>query len=58
MRVIKRKTLEEFWTKHPNAKNPLVEWLIAAIHYNTRIVFALRILTHREYDSEKWKREL
>lgn len=32
--------------------------LIAAIHYNTRIVFALRILTHREYDSEKWKRDL
>jgi mRNA interferase HigB len=26
MRVIKRKTLVEFWTKHPNARNSLVEW--------------------------------
>ncbi|HZL35768.1 MAG TPA: type II toxin-antitoxin system HigB family toxin [Tepidisphaeraceae bacterium] len=32
--------------------------LIAAIHYNTGKVFVLRILTHKEYDSEKWKREL
>jgi mRNA interferase HigB len=32
--------------------------LIAAIHYNTQIVFALRVLTHPEYDTEKWKREL
>jgi mRNA interferase HigB len=32
--------------------------LIVAIHYNTRIVFMLRFLTHKQYDTDKWKREL
>ena len=32
--------------------------LIAAIHYNTAKVFVLRVLTHREYDSNKWKEQL
>lgn len=32
--------------------------LIAAIHYNYPRVFVLRILTHVEYDKEKWKTEL
>ena len=32
--------------------------LIAAIHYNTGLVFVLRLLTHREYDQEHWKVEL
>lgn len=32
--------------------------LIAAIHYSTAIVFALRFLTHAEYDKDKWKDEL
>jgi mRNA-degrading endonuclease HigB of HigAB toxin-antitoxin module len=32
--------------------------VVAAIHYNTGIVFVLRVLTHKEYDTEKWKREL
>jgi mRNA interferase HigB len=32
--------------------------LIAAIHYNKQIVYVLRILTHREYDDQKWKRDL
>jgi mRNA interferase HigB len=32
--------------------------LIAAIHYNTGIVYVLRVLTHKEYDTQKWKREL
>ncbi len=32
--------------------------LIAAIHYDHPRVFVLRILTHREYDTNKWKEEL
>jgi len=32
--------------------------LIAAIHYNFPRVFVLRVLTHVEYDTEKWKKEL
>lgn len=32
--------------------------LIAAVHYNTQIVYALTFMTHAEYDKEKWKRAL
>ncbi len=32
--------------------------LIAAIHFNTQIVFVLRLLTHAEYDKNGWKVEL
>jgi len=32
--------------------------LIAAIHFNTRIVFTLMILTHKEYDRDTWKNQL
>lgn len=32
--------------------------LIAAVHYDFGRVFALRVLTHEEYDSNRWKREL
>jgi mRNA interferase HigB len=32
--------------------------LIAAVHYVTDIVFALRFLTHAEYSKDKWKDEL
>ena len=32
--------------------------LIAAIHFNTEMVFVLRIMTHREYDRGHWKEEL
>ena len=32
--------------------------LIAAVHYNTRIVYTLMILTHREYDRNAWKGQL
>jgi mRNA interferase HigB len=32
--------------------------LVTAIHYNRKMVFVLRLLTHKEYDSDKWKREL
>ena len=32
--------------------------LIAAVHYNTRIVYTLMILTHREYDRSAWKEQL
>lgn len=29
--------------------------LIAAIHYNRRIIYIRNILTHKEYDKGKWK---
>lgn len=32
--------------------------LIAAIHYNTQIVYALMFMTHAEYDKDKWKKVL
>jgi mRNA interferase HigB len=32
--------------------------LIAAIHYNRKVVYTLRFLTHAEYSKEKWKNEL
>ena len=32
--------------------------LITAIHYNTQRIFTLMLLTHKEYDTEKWKRQL
>jgi len=32
--------------------------LICALHYNTGKVFLLRLLTHAEYDKDRWKNEL
>jgi len=32
--------------------------LITAVHYNTQIVYALRFMTHAEYDKDKWKKVL
>lgn len=32
--------------------------LIAAVHYNRRIVYTLMILTHKEYDRNAWKEQL
>ena len=32
--------------------------LVAAIHYDYPRVFVLRIMTHKEYDTNKWKLEL
>lgn len=29
--------------------------LIAAIHYNTQCLYIRHVLTHQEYDKEKWK---
>lgn len=29
--------------------------LIAAVHYNKKIVYIRHILTHNEYDKNKWK---
>jgi mRNA interferase HigB len=31
--------------------------LIAAIHQNTRLVYTLLVLTHAEYDTDRWRRE-
>ena len=32
--------------------------LIAAIHFNSGLVFVLRIMTHNEYERNQWKAEL
>ena len=32
--------------------------LIAAVHFNTQIVFALRFMTHAEYSKDQWKETL
>lgn len=32
--------------------------LVAAVHFNTKMVFIRQILTHSEYDKEKWKKDL
>jgi mRNA interferase HigB len=32
--------------------------LITAIHYNTRILYVLRFLTHAEYSKNKWQEQL
>ena len=32
--------------------------LVAAVHYNTRIVYTLMILTHGGYDRNAWKERL
>jgi mRNA interferase HigB len=32
--------------------------LITAIHYNTRSIFILNILTHSDYSKNRWKNEL
>ena len=32
--------------------------LVIAIHYNTQVMFVLRVLTHGEYTRAQWKREL
>lgn len=29
--------------------------LIAAIHYNTKKIYIRHVLTHKEYDKNKWK---
>jgi mRNA interferase HigB len=32
--------------------------LIAAIHFNREIIFALKFLTHAEYSKDQWKTDL
>lgn len=32
--------------------------LVAAIHYNARVVYALKVMTHAEYSKDTWKDEL
>jgi mRNA interferase HigB len=102
MRIIARKRLEEFWSKHRDAQTWLTNWyqvtqaaewnsladvrrsfltadpvtvrsgnsatvfnvcgnkyrLVVAIHYNTKMVFVLRIMTHAEYSKDTWKDSL
>ena len=94
MRVISRKRLREFWTRHADAEEPLRTWygvvkrarwsnlveiqrtystaeavgrftvfdikgntyrLIAKIEYRLQIVFIKDLMTHAEYDKDRWK---
>lgn len=32
--------------------------LVVGIHYNTQMIFVLRVLTHAEYNRDQWKRQL
>ena len=32
--------------------------LIMAVHFDKQRLFVLRVLTHAEYDLDKWKKEL
>jgi mRNA interferase HigB len=32
--------------------------LITAIHYNTRCIFVLKLLTHADYSKDRWKSDL
>lgn len=32
--------------------------LVAAVHFNQQIVFAMLFMTHAEYNKDRWKREL
>ena len=32
--------------------------IIAAIHYDRNICYVLRVLAHKQYDTNQWKREL
>jgi mRNA interferase HigB len=32
--------------------------LVAAIKYRRQVVYVLRVLTHSEYDADRWKEEL
>lgn len=32
--------------------------LIAAVHFNSQIVYTLRFVTHAEYSKDRWKAEL
>src|SRR5258708_33856145 len=32
--------------------------LIASLHYDRNICYVLRVLTHKQYDANQWKKEL
>jgi mRNA interferase HigB len=96
MRVISRRKLREFWSKHGDAQTSLLLWyqrttdakwqnladvrqvfpsadlvgnltvfniggnkyrLITLIDYESQIVFTRNVLTHSDYDKEKWKND-
>jgi mRNA interferase HigB len=94
--VIAKSALAEFWTRHPDSREPLMAWyrlmdastyrsfvelrrtfasaddvdgltvfniggnkyrLVTAIHYNRSKVYIRAVLTHGEYDRNRWKRK-
>jgi mRNA interferase HigB len=96
MKIITKRKLREFWEKHPNSKESLLNWykivkkadwnnftdvketyrsvdiykdcvifniggnkyrLIVKIRYKIRRVFIRFVLTHKEYDKDKWKKD-
>ena len=32
--------------------------IIVAVHYNRNICYVLRVLTHKQYDTNQWKKDL
>jgi mRNA interferase HigB len=94
LRVISRRRLREFWTRHSGAEDPFKTWyatarrarwnnlvevqrtyssaeavgsytvfnikgntyrLITRVEYRLQIIFIKEVLTHAEYDKDKWK---
>lgn len=96
MRIISKRRLREFWTKHPSAENPLQAWylitrqanwtnfaevrrdfpsannvkrltvfniagnkyrLVARLEFRKQRVYIRAIMTHAEYDKNRWKND-
>ncbi len=61
-----RKTFNHADVATTNKRHPVVIFdvggnkfrIIAAVHYDRGICYVLRVLTHKDYDTNKWKRDL
>ena len=57
MRIITKRRILDYAKQHPNAAANHHR-LITAIHYNTRSIFILKILTHADYSKDRWKNDI
>lgn len=96
MQILSKRRLQNFWEKHPNSKESLLNWyrtvkktdwnsfadvketyrsadvyedcvifniggnnfrLIAKIRYRIKRIYIRFVLTHKEYDKDKWKKD-